>query len=167
MKAQQDTYTQDAYSRGQQTRSQTNPSLGALITNLARDVAVLVRDEAQLAKTEMSEKTGQVATGIGSIAAAGAVLMCGFLVLLAAAVYGLNTVLPPELTPWLSALIVGGVVCVIGLIMLMVGKKKLQAQNLMPQHTIDSFRHDRDLAQHHNPATGSNAANGSAKEQTQ
>lgn len=157
MKAQQENGTQS-----QQTGRQPAPaSFGTLVSSLARDVGVLVRDEAQLAKTEMSDKTGQVATGIGSIAAAGAVLMCGFLVLLAAAVYGLNTVLPPQYTPWLSALIVGGVVVAIGFIMLMVGKKKLKTKNLTPQHTIDSFRHDRDMAQHHNPA------NGSAKEQTQ
>lgn len=120
-------------------QGQNATSFGALMLDLARDVGTLVSDEAQLAKAEMSEKTGQLATGVGSIATAGAVLMSGFLVLLAAAVFGLNNLLPPQLTPWLSALIVGGIVVVVGFIMLTVGRKKLKAKNMMPEHTIASF----------------------------
>ncbi|MCE8029987.1 phage holin family protein [Billgrantia desiderata] len=124
-------------------------SIGVLFTSLAREVTALVRKESELAKVEMSEKTHQAMGAIASIAIAGAVLLCGFLVLLAAAVFGLNTVLPPETTPWLSALIVGGVVVVIGLIMLQAGRKKLQRESLMPTRTLASLRRDKALAQQH------------------
>ena len=124
-------------------------SFGTLISNLTHEVTALVRNEVELTKAEMSEKASQVGTGVGAVATAGAVLMCGFLVLLAAAVFGLNTVLPPETTPWLSALIVGGIVVIIGFIMLQSGKKKLQATNLKPNRTIASVRNDKQLAQHH------------------
>lgn len=123
----------------------SDTSFGTLMSSLARDVGTLVSDEAQLARAEMSEKTGQLATGIGSIATAGAVLMCGFLVLLASAVFGLNYVVPP----WLSALIVGGIVTVVGFIMLSVGRQKLKAKNLIPERTIASFQKDTTMVRKH------------------
>ena len=164
----------EAQQSRQTNRGETNASIGALASNLVQHVTALVSDEAQLAKTEMSSKIGQITSGIGSIAAAGAVLMCGFLVLLAAAVFGLNRVLPPALTPWLSALIVGLVVVVIGVIMLVVGRKKLQASNLMPQRAIASFRRDSEMVQQHRDTSQQQSqngrqqsSNGYAKEQTQ
>lgn len=130
-------------------KTEEDASIGTLLTNLTHEVSDLFRKETELAKAEMSEKTGQVMGGIASIAIAGAVLLSGFLVLLAAAVFGLNEVLPVETTPWLSALIVGGVVVIIGMIMLQAGRKKLKTQNLMPARTISSFRRDKEFAQEH------------------
>ncbi|MGQ4878571.1 phage holin family protein [Billgrantia sp. LNSP4103-1] len=127
-------------------------SIGSLFTELAREVTALVRKESELAKVEMSEKTSQMLTAIASIATAGAVLFSGFLVLLAAAVFGLNTVLPPETTPWLSALIVGVVVVVIGFIMLQAGRNKLKKESLMPTRTMASLRRDKELTQEHEEA---------------
>lgn len=86
---------------------------------------------------------------VTSIAIAGAVLFSGFLVLLAAAVFGLNIVLPAATTPWLSALIVGGVVMLVGLIMLQAGRNKLKQESLMPSRTIASLRRDRAVAREH------------------
>lgn len=124
-------------------------SLGSLLSTLTREMGSLVRQETQLAKAEMSEKTHQAMTGVAAIAIAGAVLFGGFLVLLAAAVFLLNEVLPPDTTPWLSAIIVGLVVAIIGYVMLKSGVKKLQAQNLMPDRTMASLQSDKDLARHH------------------
>lgn len=133
-----------------ETKARTEgSSIGSLFSSLAREVTTLVRNETELAKVEMSEKANQAMGGIGSMAAAGAVLMSGFLVLLAAAVFGLNEVLPPETTPWLSALIVGGVVVLIGLIMLQSGRKKLKSQNLMPTRTMASLRRDKEVGREH------------------
>ncbi|SFH71107.1 phage holin family protein [Modicisalibacter xianhensis] len=134
----------------EENRSRTGTtSIGSLLSSLTQEVTSLVRKEIELAKAEIGEKGSQAASGVGSIAAAGAILLSGFLVLLAAAVFGLNTVLPPQTTPWLSALIVGGVVVIIGLIMLQSGRKKLKTQNLMPNRTMASFRNDRELARQH------------------
>lgn len=129
--------------------SSTSSSIGSLLTTVMQEISSLVRNEAELAKTEMSEKTDQAMAGIASIAIAGAVLLGGFLTLLAAAVFLLNEVLPPDTTPWLSALIVGGVVTVIGIIMLKAGQKKLQARNLMPNRTMSSLQSDKTVAKKH------------------
>ena len=107
-------------------------SVGSLLSTVMQELSSLVRNEAALAKSEMTEKTHQAMGAIAAIAIAGAVLMGGFLTLLAALVFLLNEVLPPDTTPWLSALIVGVVVSVIGVMMLKAGQKKLQARNLRP-----------------------------------
>ncbi|TDX31633.1 putative superfamily III holin-X [Modicisalibacter xianhensis] len=123
--------------------------LGSLVSNLTDEVRTLIRGEVRLAQAEMTEKASQASKGAGSIAAAGAVLFSGFLVLLAAAVYGLDTVIDYGSTPWLSALIVGGVVLIIGAILLQAGRKKLKRLQLAPERTMASFRNDKDLARHH------------------
>lgn len=128
--------------------SQSSP-VGSLLSTVMQEISSLVRNEAELAKTEMSEKTHEAMAGIASIAIAGAVLLGGFLTLLAAAVFLLNELLPPDTTPWLSALIVGGVVTVIGIVMLKAGQKKLQARNLMPNRTMNSLQSDKAFAQKH------------------
>lgn len=128
-------------------------SLGSLLSSLTREMTSLVRNEAELAKTEMSEKTHQAMEGIGAIAIAGAVLLGGFLTLLAAMVFLLDEVLPPDTTPWLSAIIVGVVVAVIGIIMLKAGLKKLQARNLMLSRTMNSLQSDKEFAKEHQHRT--------------
>jgi drug/metabolite transporter (DMT)-like permease len=124
-------------------------SVGSLLSTVMQEISSLVRNEAALAKTEMTEKTHQAMGAIASIAMAGAVLLGGFLTLLAALVFLLNEVLPADTTPWLSALIVGVVVTIIGVMMLKAGQKKLQARNLMPSRTMHSLQSDKATAQQH------------------
>lgn len=120
-------------------------SFGSLFANLAHDVTALVQQEIRLAKTEGSEKMTQAVTGVAFMVIAAAVCLAGLVILLQAAVYGLNIWLPEDLTPWLSALIVGGVVVVIGLIMVLKGRSNLQANNLTPDKTVESIKRDRDF----------------------
>ena len=128
--------------------SQTS-SVGSLLSNVMHEITSLVRNEIELAKTEMSEKTHEAMGGIASITIAGAVLLGGFLTLLAAVVFLLNEVLPPDTTPWLGAAIVGIVMTVIGILMLKAGQKKLQARNLMPNRTMNSLHNDKSFAKEH------------------
>lgn len=124
-------------------------SIGSLLSTLTHELTSLVRNEVELAKTEVSEKTHQAMVGLAEIAIAGAVLLGGFLTLLAAVVFMLNEVLPPEMTPWLSAVIVGAVVTIIGVVMLKAGLKKLQARNLKLNRTMHSLHNDKVVAKEH------------------
>lgn len=124
-------------------------SVGSLLSTVMQEITSLVRNETELAKAEVSEKTHQVMITLAAIAVAGAVLLGGFLTLLAALVFMLNEVLPPDMTPWLSAIIVGVVVSVIGIVMLKSGLAKLQARNLVPDRTLHSLQADRELAREH------------------
>ena len=124
-------------------------SLVGLFSDLWRETATLVRDEAELAKAEITEKVTQVQTAAVELAAGAAVLYAGFLVLLAAAAIGLAQVLPEEMAPWLAPLIVGLVVAGAGVVLLVIGRNKIKAGNLAPERTIDSLRRDADLAKEH------------------
>ncbi|RUR39351.1 phage holin family protein [Vreelandella populi] len=132
-----------------QPGSTQGASVGSLLSTVMQEITSLVRNEAQLAKAEMSEKTHDVMMALAAIAIAGAVLLGGFLTLLAALVFVLNEVLPPDMTPWLSAIIVGVVVTIIGIVMLKGGLAKLQARNLVPNRTLHSLQTDKELAKEH------------------
>ena len=113
-------------------------SVATLLSDLARDFSLLIRQEVALAKAEASEKVGQLGMGIGMMAAGGFVAFAGLIVLMFAGVYALSLVLEP----WQAALIVGGVVTLLGIVLVFVGKSKLSADKLTPQRTIQSIKDD-------------------------
>ena len=137
---QQDVPRQD-YARGR--------SLMGLFADLWRETQTLVHQEAQLAKAELSEKVSQVTTGAGEIAAGGAILFAGFIVLLFAAVGALELMIGSEHGMWLAPLIVGVVVMIAGYIVLARGRKQMKPDSLAPQRTMDSLRRDANLAKEH------------------
>ncbi len=112
--------------------------IGALFTDLTEDLGRLFRLEIALFKRELAEKAGRLGRGGAAIAAGGAIAFSAWLVLLAAAVLGLSTVL----APWLAALIIGVVVLVIAAILLLLGKRWLSAQGLVPRRTLNTLRED-------------------------
>ncbi len=120
-------------------------SIATLISDLTRDITTLFRQEILLVKTEVSEKVGQAESGMTMLIVGGAIAYAGLLFLLAAAVLGLSL----YLQPWLSALIVAGVVLIVGLIMVAKGRKNLKARNLIPEKTVESLQRDKLLAQKH------------------
>ncbi len=116
--------------------------LGALLSDLARDASTLVRQEVRLARAEINEKISNLRSGVMSLGAGALIAFAGLIILLEAAVYGLAI----WLDPWLSALIVGGVAVLIGVILLMVGRSNLSAERLTPHRTAESLRKDKELA---------------------
>ncbi|WP_119459378.1 phage holin family protein [Rhodospirillaceae bacterium SYSU D60014] len=117
-------------------------SLGSLFAELTRETSGLVRQEVDLAKTEMSEKASQVGSAVASLAVGGALAFAGFLILLQAAVVALSAVMEP----WLASLLVGGGVALIGIVLLLKGRSDLKAQNLAPRRTMESVQEDTELA---------------------
>jgi len=124
-------------------------SLGTLFTELSQETTTLVQQEVALAKAEVSEKIAHLGRAVASLAIGGLVLFAGLLVLLDAAVYGVSKLLPAELSPWLAALIVGGIVAGMGYNLVQQGRKTLQATTLAPQRTAESLRRDTDMVKEH------------------
>ena len=91
-----------------------------------------------LLKAELHEKFSRVGQGATALGAGALIAFSGWLVLLAAAVLGLATVVPP----WLAALIVALVVLAIGATLLLVGKNRFDANSLTPQRSLRSLRED-------------------------
>src|SRR5688500_9900265 len=113
-------------------------SLVGLFSDLFRETSTLVHEEAQLAKAEISEKDSQLGSGAAAIAAGGAILFAGFIVLLFAAVNALAIFLPPEHAAWLAPLIIGLIVMIVGYIALSKGRKEFRTENLKPSRTMRS-----------------------------
>ena len=130
------------------SRNPRRPLLG-LVTDLWRQSASLLRDEAELAKVEISEKISEVGTGIGSLAIGGAVLFAGFLLVLFAIVALVALVLPEAHAPWLAPLLVGAVVLFAGGLLLSAGLKKLQSVNLKSSRTVRALQRDAEVVTDH------------------
>jgi Flp pilus assembly protein TadB len=114
-------------------------SIGELFTELTQETSTLVRQEIQLAKAEMSQKASRVGKDIGFLAAGGAVAYAGFLAILAGIIALLGLVIPV----WVSALLVGIVVAVIGYFLVRKGLDALKQEDPAPQETMESLKEDR------------------------
>jgi hypothetical protein len=115
-----------------------SPPLAELLSRLSGDLQLLTRQEAALAKHELSESLNQAKQQAAALALGGAALLAGVMVLLAAAVLALALVLPA----WGAALIVGGFVSLVGTALLLTGKAKLSQVRLKPARTVDSVEQD-------------------------
>lgn len=118
-------------------------SLGDLFGDLARETSTLVRQEVELAKTEMTQKATRVGKDIGFLVAGGAVAYAGFLALVAALAIGLGQLgLPWWLATLLVALLVGG----IGGLLVMRGISALKQESLAPERTMQTLKEDVEWA---------------------
>ncbi len=122
-------------------------STADLLRRLLDDAATLIHKELALVKTEVSEALSEAKVAAISMATGGAVLFAGILVLLAAAVLGLAHVV----ADWMAALIVGGIVAIIGFVMIQGGKKKLEPSAFKPDRTQNALRRDKEMMQRRMP----------------
>ena len=119
-------------------RPKAERSITTLLSDLASETILLIRQELALLKAELHEKFSRVGQGATALGVGALIAYSGWLVLLAAAVLGLATVLPA----WLAALIVALVALAIGGALVYIGKSRFDADSLMPQRTLRSLRED-------------------------
>jgi hypothetical protein len=112
--------------------------VGGLLSDLARQFTLLLRQEMALARAEILGKIGTLGGAGGLIAAGALIAFAGFLYLLAAATLGLGKVVEM----WLAALIVGAAVVVVGIALALIGRARLRASKLMPFRTVRSLKDD-------------------------
>jgi uncharacterized membrane protein YqjE len=117
-------------------------SVGELVRDLANDVTNLVRQELNLARTEAQDKLHQTIAAVVAMIAGALLAFAALIILLDALVYGLTEA---GLERWLAALIVGGVVAIIGFILVRKGQKDLSATRLAPERTTANVRKDINL----------------------
>jgi len=122
--------------------NQPEPTLGQLFTGLTSDVTALVRKELDLAKTEMTESAKQGAKGAAFMAVGGFLAYAGLILLLIAVAVLVGDLLDNY---WLSTLLVGLAVVVIGWVMINSGKSQLNRMNLTPHKTIETLNADAQM----------------------
>ena len=122
-------------------------SLGQILKELSSETSTLLRQEVDLAKTEMSEKASRVGANLGSVAVGGAVAFLGAIALLLAVIYGLgavlNNFLSPETASWLAPLIVGGILAAVGYSLIKKALETLKRESITPQRTTQSLQENK------------------------
>jgi len=121
---------------------QEQRSLGDLFSELTRETSTLVRKEMELAKTEMTDKATKAGKNIGFLAIGGAVAYAGLL----AVIGGVILLLANAVSLWVSALIVGLVVAIVGYVLVQKGLTALKSLDLVPRQTIETLKEDKEWA---------------------
>ena len=119
-------------------------NVGSLLLQLGHDVGSLVTTEVNLAKAEIGESLDDAMRGVISLVTASVILFAGLIILLNGLTRTLAAV--ADMQAWVSFLIVGGVVSIIGGVLLANGKSRLSADNLSLNRTEASLRKDQKVA---------------------
>jgi uncharacterized membrane protein YqjE len=120
------------------TGESTEPSLGSLLTELTDDMGRLVRQEIELARVETTQKISRATRSIVLMVVGGLIAYAGFITLLITAAIALGALMPY----WLSSLLVGVVVLLVGAILLGSGRSSLSNMTVVPKNTVESIKED-------------------------
>jgi hypothetical protein len=126
------------------TRNETDKELrdrplGEIAKDLTHDVSLLVRQEIELAKAEMTQKGRTAAPGIGMLGGAGVVALCAAGALTAFLVLVCSIFLPE----WAAALIIGAVLAAVAYLLVRQGKERVSdAGKPIPEQTIETVKED-------------------------
>jgi uncharacterized membrane protein YqjE len=115
-------------------------STGELLQRLARQTSVLVRQELDLAKAEMTEKGKRAGRGASMFAAAGVVGLLALGALTACFIALLATALDHV---WLAALVITVVYGAVAGVLALRGRREVQESTPpLPEQTIDTVKED-------------------------
>jgi VIT1/CCC1 family predicted Fe2+/Mn2+ transporter len=130
------------------TRNETENELrerpiGEVARELTSDLSLLMRQEIELAKAEMTEKGRTAAPGLGMFGGAGIVALCAAGAVTAFLVLVLSLFLPD----WAAALIVGAVLAAVAYVLVRQGKERVaEAGKPVPEQTIETVKEDVEWA---------------------
>jgi hypothetical protein len=126
---------------GNYTATESERSLGTIIKDLTADLSTLFRSEIALLKLEIRESVMKLGTGGAMMGAALFLALVGLAFLFVTITLGMIAL---GLPPWLSSLIVTIVLFVAAGILVMMGRKKLQGVNFVPNDSIEHIKGDLD-----------------------
>ena len=115
-------------------------SVGSLLSNVTSDLSTLMRQELELAKTELKQEAKDAGKAGAMFGGAG---VAGWMVLLfgsAALMWGLGNVMDMG---W-AALIVTGIWLVIAVVLFVAGRSRARQVNPVPEQTVQSLKEDKE-----------------------
>jgi Putative Actinobacterial Holin-X, holin superfamily III len=125
--------------RGDTPQAYDDRSIAELLRQLSDQTATLVRQELELAKTELSVKGKRVGIGAGMFGGAGLAGLYAVGALTACLILALST----AVAAWLAALIVAVVYAAIAGVLALMGKGKVeQGTPPVPEETVESVKED-------------------------
>ena len=119
-------------------RTDTDKSLGELVSTATRDLSALIRTEVQLAKVEIKRDVTKAGLGAGLFGGAGVAGLFAVIFLSISAAYGIS---------WLGVplgcafFLVGALYAIAGAVLALSGKKKM-SQVGPPEKTIETVKDD-------------------------
>jgi putative superfamily III holin-X len=125
--------------------SNNTRSIPDIFIDAVGQFTILVRKEARLARTELSEKIMDLGVGIGLLGGGSVLLIPALVILLQAAVAAL---VDAEVAMVWAALIVGGATLAIGVLLLATEVLRVEAANPVPRKTIAQLQHDGEMAKY-------------------
>lgn len=122
-------------------------SLGDLVRELAREGSSLVRQEVELARSEVREKVSVYERNAAAIAVGGLLLVGAIMLVVMALNRGLTVLLEGavgvETAVWLAPLILAVVLGLAGWSALQKGIGAIRREGITPRQTVDTLREDR------------------------
>ncbi len=114
-------------------------NIQSLIGDALRETGELARKEIALFRTEMTNNVRALFVGLAMIVAAAVFAVVSLFVLVDALVKYVATLVHSE---WLAALIVGGALLLIALVLGFIGMRMMSVSNLAPTRTTRQVRQD-------------------------
>lgn len=119
-------------------RPKVDRSIATLLSDLASETMLLFRQELALVRAELHEKVSRAGQGAGALGAGALIAYSGWLAIVAAMILALTIVWPA----WLAAVVVGAVIVVIGIVLMLIGRSRLNTEKLKPTRTLRTLRED-------------------------
>jgi uncharacterized membrane protein YqjE len=116
-------------------------SIGTIVKDLTADISMLIRSEIALLKLELKESAAKLGGGAAMMGAALFLALIGLAFLFVTITLGMVAL---GLPAWLSSLIVTVVLFIAAAILVILGKKKLQGVEFVPNEAIEHIKTDID-----------------------
>jgi hypothetical protein len=121
-------------------QSETPPNMTGLMAGIITDAQKLIRQEVNLARSELYEEWNKLKTASMALAVGAGVAFVGVLLLTFMVVYLLNWADPAHIPLWIGFLIVGGVLAALGGALLYRGISKAGEIQVPPPQTTDALK---------------------------
>ena len=116
------------------------PSISSLISGILQDASDLISKEIKAARLEMREELAKAKSTAVLIGASAACLLLGGIMLMFTVVYALEEY--TELKLWACYAVVAGVMLLVGISVLLAGKRTAAQTNLVPTESIENAKED-------------------------
>jgi uncharacterized membrane protein YqjE len=120
------------------TQPRDDRSLGQIVSDVAQDLTTLVRQELDLAKTEVKQEASRAGKGVGMLGGAGVAGHLALIFVSLCAMFVLNNAMPIEV----AALIVTVFWAIVAAVLALTGKKALDRTNPALPQTQRSLKED-------------------------